>query len=127
MIASALLWANAVLYAVFAVWCTVVPRQVMGFLGLGDTARQGFTEFMAVYGGLQAGLAVFFALAALLPAMSRAGVACSLCIYGGVVAWRSAALLLHGVPEDKGIFAVFALEVALLAWSAVAALQVLRR
>jgi hypothetical protein len=120
MLTLVFLWLNAVLYAGFALWCTVASATVMRFLGQGVIASQGQLEFLTVYGGLQAGLAAAFAWCAMVPAWRPAGLACGLCLYAGIVLWRGLALVIVGVPADKGIFGVFALEVALLAFALVA-------
>lgn len=121
------LWLNAVLYAGFAFWCTVASTSVMRFLGQDVIASQGQLEFLAVYGGLQAGLAAAFAWCAMVPAWRAAGLACGLCLYAGIVLWRSVAMTMIGVPADRGIFGVFALEVALLGFALVAWLVDRRR
>lgn len=108
------LWLNAAMYALFGLWCTLNPTQVMSFLGLGVAAPQGRLEFLAVYGGLQMGLAAFFTLGALDPRLSSTAVKLGLCLYAGIVAWRALALIIYGMPDDKGILAVFALEILLL-------------
>ncbi len=108
------LWFNAALYALFGLWCTLNPTQVMRFLGLGIAAPQGRLEFLTVYGGLQMGLAAFFTISALDPRLSSTAVKLGLCLYLGIVVWRSIALLVFGIPEDKAILGVYALEVLLL-------------
>lgn len=108
------LWSNAILYAIFSIWCTVVPNTVQRFLGLEAVATQGRLEFLTIYGGLQFGLGAAFAWCALVPAYRHPGLIFGLCLYGGIVAWRTIALIWIGIPSDKGILGVYALEVSLL-------------
>ncbi len=126
MIVNLLLWTNAVLYAGFAAWCTIAPQTVMRFLGQGAVAKQGSLEFITVYGGLQAGLAAFYALAALSPSLQRPAVIFSICLYAGIVLWRTVGLFVIGLPDEKGIFLVYALECVLLIWSLAAGGRVVR-
>jgi hypothetical protein len=110
---------NALLYAVFAVWCTLAPSRTSAFLGLSTTNAGGASEYLAVYGGLQAGLAVFYALAAALPAHRRTAVLFSLALYGGIVAFRSIAVVRSGFGALGNARYAYVLELVLLVVSAV--------
>lgn len=87
---------NAVMYAVFAAWCAIAPKTTSAYVGLLPTGPGGESEYMAVYGGLQAGLAVFFGLAVFAPEHRRAAMLFSLALYGGLVAFRSIAVVRLG-------------------------------
>jgi hypothetical protein len=87
------LWLNGLLFALFAVWCTLRPEQTSAFLGLEAKGWKGLSEYVAVYGGLQAGLAVFYMLAALKPALQKPALWLSVCMYLGLVAFRSIVLV----------------------------------
>lgn len=84
----AYLLANAVLYVLFAAWCTLAPEKTASAIGLKLESPSGRSEFITVYGGLEMGLAVFFALAGLKPAMHEAGLLFALCLYGAITIWR---------------------------------------
>jgi len=105
---------NALLYAVFAAWCAVAPEQTSTFLGLKSSNPAGASEYLAVYGGLQAGLAVFYALAARLPVHRRTAVVFSLALYGGIVVMRTVAAVTLGFGELGNARLAYALELALL-------------
>lgn len=87
---------NALMYAVFAAWCTLAPRQTGQYVGLTHTTPGGQSEYLAVYGGLQAGLAAYYALALLAPAHQRSALWMSAFLYAGIAAFRTIAALRLG-------------------------------
>lgn len=105
---------NAILYTVFALWCALAPKQTSTFLGLTPANPAGESEYLAVYGGLQAGLAVFFALATFLPEHRRAALLLSLALYGGIVALRTIAAMRLGFGELGNARFAYGLEIVLL-------------
>lgn len=105
---------NAVLYALLAVWCVAAPAQTSTFLGLARSNPAGESEYLAIYGGLQAGLAVFYALAVALPAHRRSALLLSLAVYGGIVLLRTVAGLRLGFGALGNARFAYGLEVALL-------------
>lgn len=105
---------NAVLYAGFSVWCALAPRQTSSFLGLAAANPGGESEYLAVYGGLQAGLAVFYALALALPEHRKAALLLSLCLYGGIVLLRTIAGLRLGFDTLGNARFAYGLEIVLL-------------
>jgi hypothetical protein len=82
------LYANAVLYVVFALWITLSPWATATGVGYETLSRSGRSEYLVVYGGLQLGLAAFFAFAALSEQTQRLGVIFALCLYAPIVAYR---------------------------------------
>lgn len=111
---TAYLAINAVLYAIFAAWCSLAPQSTANFLGLARSNPAGESEYLAVYGGLQAGLAVFYGVAAFTPEHRRAAVIFSLAIYGGIVALRTVAALRLGFSELGNARYAYVLEGVLL-------------
>jgi len=105
---------NAVLYAAFAVWCAVEPHRTSAFLGLTRANPAGESEYLAVYGGLQAGLAVFYLLALVQPEHRRTALLLSLAIYGGIVLLRTIAGLRLGFAELGNARLAYGLEICLL-------------
>lgn len=105
---------NAVLYALFATWCSLAPQQTSTFLGLARNNPAGESEYLAVYGGLQAGLAVFYGLATFTPGYRHAAVIFSLALYGGIVALRTIAILRLGFNEIGNARYAYVLEIILL-------------
>lgn len=82
------LWANAVIYVIFAIWCTLRKEQTSlasGYLSLNNS---GWNEYWVIYGGLQLGMAGFFAYLALHEPLYRVGLVFSLFIYVAIVAYR---------------------------------------
>jgi hypothetical protein len=111
---TAYLAVNAVLYVIFAAWCSLAPQQTSTFLGLAPSNPAGESEYLAVYGGLQAGLAVFYAMAAFTPGHRRAALLFSLAIYGGIVALRTVAVVRLGLADLGNARYAYVLEIALL-------------
>lgn len=92
----AYLWINCGIYVVFALWCTVSPEQTAAFLGLELKGWKGLSEFVAVYGGLEAGLAVFYGLAAMKQPLQSPALWMSACLYWGLAVFRSIVLVRSG-------------------------------
>jgi hypothetical protein len=93
-VAKTYLWLNAVIYVVFALWCTLSKEQTSlasGYLSLNNS---GWSEYWVVYGGLQLGMAGFFAYLAMNEPLYRAGLVFSLFIYIAIVAYRLISLYL---------------------------------
>ena len=105
---------NALLYTLFSAWCALAPKQTSSFLGLTPANPAGESEYLAVYGGLQAGLAVFYAIATFLPDHRRSALLMSLAIYGGIVALRTIAGLRLGFAELGNARFAYGLEIVLL-------------
>ncbi len=89
-------WFNAVAYAVFAVWCTVRPEQTAAFLGLQLDGWKGQSEYVAVYGGIEAAFAAFFVTAALKPAWHGPALGFATFLYGGLVLFRTIVFVRSG-------------------------------
>lgn len=107
---------NAALYLVFALWCTFWASKTaaaQGFLALDGAGR---AEYLTVYGGLQFGLALFFALLAWTPRWHEVGLLFALCIYLPIVLWRIAGLVAHW-PVGSTTLAVAGLEAFMLLWA----------
>ena len=86
---SIYLYVNAVLYAAFAVLCTVKPWVTATNVGYTSLSAGGRSEYLVVYGGLQLGLAAIFAVLARGDlATQRLGVLLSVCLYVPIVAYR---------------------------------------
>ncbi len=114
---------NALMYAVFAVWCSVKPAGTAAYLGLAATTPGGRSEYLAIYGGLQAGLAIFYGLALFAPEHRRTALWMSVFLYGGIAAFRAIAIAQEGFGNLGGARAFFLAEITLF----VAALLLVRR
>jgi hypothetical protein len=116
--AKAYLILNAVLYAVFAIWCTIAPTKTATFLGLGLPSASGKSEYITVYGGLEFGVAAFFLLTALRPGLQPAGVLFAVCFYSGLIAWRLGTfLVIQGIGRTTFAFAASELVLGVMAWA----------
>ncbi len=107
------LYANAALYAAFALWITLSPWKTSVAIGYESLTSSGRSEYLVVYGGLQLGLAAFFALLAVNVQMHRLGLLFSVCLYVPIVLYR---LITVGRfwPVESTTLIVGALEVVLL-------------
>ncbi len=115
--AKTYLLVNAALYAIFAIWCTLLPTKTASFLGLGLPSASGRSEYITVYGGLEFGVAAFLALAALRPGLQHAGILFCVCFYSGLVLWRAGTFLaIPGIGKATIGFAVSELILGILAW-----------
>lgn len=107
---------NAVLYVALALWCTFSPAktaQAQGFLSLNAS---GSAEYLTIYGGLQFGLGLFFAMCAYHTRLSGAGLVFALCLYAPLVLWRLGAFTQHW-PVSSTTLAVAGLEAFMLVWA----------
>lgn len=89
---SAYLYLNAAIYLLLAVWCTLAPARTAAAVGYASLTRSGQTEYLAIYGGLQLGLAFLFAWFAWTQQM-RTGLVLAMALYLPIVLFRSVALL----------------------------------
>lgn len=84
---NAFLYFNALLYAVFAGWCTFAPRRTAEAMGYSSVSASGQSEYLVVYGGLQLGLGLFFLYCAR-TGEDRLGLLLALAIYAPLVVYR---------------------------------------
>ena len=85
---AAYLWLNAALYGLLAIWCTLGMHQTSAALGYEQLTSSGRSEYLVIYGGLQLGLAVFFAYCALNQPLHRVGLFLALALYLPIVVFR---------------------------------------
>lgn len=109
---------NAVMYVVLGIWCALAPQQTAQFVGLQPANPGGQSEYLAVYGGLEAGLGVFFGWAVFVPEHRRAALLAALCLYFGIVAFRTIAVLRLSFGELGNARWFYLLEIVLLACAA---------
>ncbi|MEB1528892.1 DUF4345 domain-containing protein [Xanthomonas sp. WHRI 7945] len=117
--AKAYLWFNAALYAVLALWCTLLPAQTAAAVGYVGLDRSGQSEYLVIYGGLQLGMAFLFGYFAR-TAQLHTGLLLALAFYVPIVLYRSVGLLrLWPVgPTTTGlaVFEILLLLAALALW-----------
>jgi hypothetical protein len=105
---------NSGLYLIFSLWCIIKPKSTAEFAGLGFLNGSGKSEYLTVYVGLEAGLAVFYAITALKPEYRELGIIFSLALYSGIVLVRTITLLT--IPNiGRGTLVIAGLEALLLA------------
>ena len=113
MITNIYLWINSGLYLVFSLWCLIKTTTTAEFAGLSFINGSGKSEYLTVYVGLEAGLAVFYAHTAMKPEYKDAGIVFSLALYVGIVLVRTITLI--SIPNiQKGTYIIAALEWLLL-------------
>lgn len=111
--AALYLYANAALYAVFALWCALRLDSTAANLGYSALSNSGRSEYFTVYGGLQWGLALIFLYTALKPELHRPGIAIAIALYAPIVLHRLISLARFG-PVESLTKMVAGLEVAML-------------
>ena len=82
------LWANAVIYILFALWCTFQKNQTAKASGYLTLNNSGWSEYLVIYGGLQFGLALFFAYLATNTELHQTGIFFALMLYIPIVLYR---------------------------------------
>lgn len=114
MLTTAYLWLNALLYAVFAALCAARVGNTSRALGYRTLSPSGVSEYVTVYGGLQVGLAIGFAAAAITPELRQGGLLLAVALYAPIAVFRWISVLKQW-PVEKLTLAVGGLEAALLA------------
>ena len=107
------LWVNAFLYALFAAWTTLSPLKTSSSMGFEVLSSSGRSEYLVVYGGIELGFAVFFALTAWQAQWQRLGVIFAVCLYAPIVLYRVITVWKFW-PVKPLTLQVGSLEVALL-------------
>ena len=90
------LWINAIAYAGLSLVCLARVRVTAASVGYGVLGSGGVSEFATVYGGLQLGLAAFFAICAMSPEMQRVGLLFAVCLYVPIALIRLFSVMLAG-------------------------------
>ncbi len=107
------LWFNAVVYLLLAIYCTVRAADSARGLGYLSLNNSGQSEYLVIYGGLQLGLALAFAVFARTADLHRVGIQFALCLYAPIVLYRVITVIRFW-PVQNTTLGVAALEVALL-------------
>ena len=106
---------NAFLYFALAILCTVKHQETSKGSGYVSLSPGGHSEYLVIYGGLQLGLAGFFAYCAKDPRLYHPGVLFALLLYGPIVLYRAITLLMYR-PVSVVTWGTAALELILLVW-----------
>lgn len=110
---STFLIINGVGYMILGLLCAIAPGWTAELVGFALTGTKGLAEYVAVYGGLEFGIGIFF-LICCSAGLQRAGTIFALCLYGGLVGFRSSAMLFYRSPTTDIGWALFGLEVTFL-------------
>jgi hypothetical protein len=112
--AALYLYANAAIYAIFALWCAFRLDGTSAKLGYTALSNSGRSEYFTVYGGLQWGLALIFLYTAMRPELQRPGIVIAIALYAPIVLHRVISLVRFG-PVESLTKMVAGLEIAMLA------------
>jgi hypothetical protein len=107
------LYFNAVLYVLFAAWCSLSPTNTSNNIGFLSLSSGGKSEYLVVYGGLQLGLAIAFWLLARDPSLWKIGMLLSIALYAPIVLYRIVTVARFW-PVPSLTLGTGALEIALL-------------
>jgi hypothetical protein len=113
---------NALLYAGFALWCTIKHTQTAQSIGYVSLNNAGHSEYTVLYGGLQLGLAIFFAYLGASDELYRTGAIFSLMLYAPIVLYRVVTVARYW-PTSNLTLATGALETAMLIGALIALQQ----
>lgn len=107
------LWVNSALYLLVALWNTFrkeLASQISGYLSLDSS---GWSEYLTEYGGLQLGMAGFFAYLASQSEYHKVGIVFALLIYMATVVYRLVGMYILW-PVRHVTWAIATMEVVLL-------------
>lgn len=110
---KAYLLLNAVLYFLLVLWCTFKHGQTSKASGFAVLDNSGHSEYLVIYGGLQLGLAIFFAYLASSESLHRTGIMLSLMLYLPIVIYRIITVIVYS-PVSVITLGTGALEAVLL-------------
>jgi hypothetical protein len=102
---------NAIMYIGFALWCALVPHGTAQSVGFSLPSNKGLAEYVAVYGGLQFAMGLFFALGywradLLYPAMIFAA-----CLYVCLALFRTVAMVAYKAPTAELGWVFYSMEI----------------
>ena len=87
--------AVGILYAYLAGWCSLKPGETSKLVGFALGRGSGQSEFLAVYGGLEMGMACLFLWPLYRPKQTESSLLACLLIHGCLVLFRSVGFCLY--------------------------------
>ena len=96
MFAKLLLIISGLTFIIYGLACAFDPSLPAGYIGMELGQAGGHVEFIAMYGGLQAALGIFFLYCGLHSERRLAGLKCLVLFIGGLGLARLGGLLSHG-------------------------------
>jgi hypothetical protein len=112
------LYINTFLYLLLAVWCIVKFEGTSSFLGFSFSNNSGKVEYLTIYTGLQAGLALFLGFSGYYESLNIAGLVLCVAMYGCIVVTRTTTAIYYG-NLTKATYMVGGLEYVLGIWGVV--------
>ena len=98
---------NAVMYLILGAWCALAPEFTAQSVGLSYIGMKGIAEYVAVYGGLEFGIGVFYLLSLFQPKLREGVILFSLCLYMGLSMFRTGSLIRFGSEIENGWYFYF--------------------
>lgn len=112
------LFLNGIIYIILGSWCTISPEFTSNLIGLPINNPQGYAEYLAVYGGLEIGVGLYFLLMLLKKSQYTTAVIFGALFYGGIVLCRTIAILTYSNNLGFG-WNLYLCEVIFFTWSLV--------
>ncbi|MGD9688315.1 MAG: DUF4345 family protein [Phycisphaerales bacterium] len=107
---------NAVMYVVFAIVCAIWPEKTANFVGFAFKSGSGRSEYVAVYGGLEMAMGLFFLVAGVSEKWQHAGLLFAVLLYACLVLFRAPTLVLvSGIERQTFILAAAELVLGVIA------------
>lgn len=113
---------QGILFSILGVWCAVKPEGTSEKVGFSLKGAQGFAEFIAVYGGLEFGLGLFFLWSFSSGDSLKAGVCLASCIYLSIALFRTFSLVRYGTDIGAGYY-FFLSEILFATWGLILLLR----
>lgn len=107
---------NAVIYLGLGAWCTLDPGGTSRAIGFTFAKAAARSEYVTVYGGLEVGLGLFFAVAAWQESLRPAGLLFALLTYGCLALFRMGTLV--SMPDlGRFPYVMLCIELPMAAWA----------
>ena len=123
MLGKFVLWVAAVVFTAYGLVCFFDPSVAAGFAGLDMTNGNAVAEIGAMYGGLQTGIGLFCALAALRPEHFRSGLLVLALGIGLLALGRLYATVVNDDPVTAYTWGALVFEVVLASLAGIALRQ----
>lgn len=114
---SYFLFVNAVAYIGLGILCAVAPWKTAELIGLNLIGPKGLVEYLAVYGGLEFGLGLFFAYSFFNPLTHKTAIIFATFLYSGIVAFRGLGMIFYSSPTEDLGWLLYSVEITCLVLS----------